>query len=97
MTSTTVSPPEGTLLGRAVAEGWPHPALVTVRGGRVFDITAKAAPTSRDVCEMDDPAGYVAAAPGREIGPVAALLENSMAAGRDPAKPICCRRSICRR
>jgi len=79
--------PSGALLGRAFAAGWPHPALVTVRDGTVLDITAKAAPTSRDVCEMDDPAAYVAAAPGREIGPLADILANSMAARRDPAKP----------
>ena len=80
-------PSHGTLLGRAFAEGWPHPALVTVRDGVVFDITAKAAPTSRDVCEVDDPAAYVASAPGRKIGPLADLLANSMAADRDPARP----------
>jgi fumarylacetoacetate (FAA) hydrolase family protein len=80
-------PSRGTLLGRAFAENWPHPVLVTVRDGIVLDITAQAAPTSRDVCEKDDPAGYVAAAPGRAIGSVADLLANSMAARRDPAKP----------
>jgi fumarylacetoacetate (FAA) hydrolase family protein len=80
-------PSDGTFLGRAFAASWPHPALVTVRDGTVFDITAKAAPTSRDVCEMDDPAAYVAAAPGRAVGPLADLLGNSMATNRDPAKP----------
>ncbi len=80
-------PANATLLGRAFAEGWPHPAVVTVRDGILFDITSKAAPTCRDVCEKDDPAAYVAAAPGREIGPVADILENSMAGRRDPARP----------
>jgi fumarylacetoacetate (FAA) hydrolase family protein len=80
-------PSDGTLLGRAFAAGWPHPALVTVRDGTVFDITAKAGPTSRDVCEMDDPASYVASATGTAIGSVADLLSNSMAARRDAAKP----------
>ncbi len=80
-------PSDGTLLGRAFAEGWPHPALVTVRDGVVLDITAKAAPTSRDVCELDDPAAYVAAATGREVGSLADLVENSMAARQNPAKP----------
>ena len=32
-------PTKGTVLGRAFAAGWPHPALVTVRDGTVFDIT----------------------------------------------------------
>lgn len=80
-------PANATLLGRAFAEGWPHPAVVTVRDGILFDITSRAAPTCRDVCEKDDPAAYVAAAPGREIGPVADILENSMAGRRDPARP----------
>lgn len=80
-------PANATLLGRAFAEGWPHPAVVTVRDGILFDITSRAAPTCRDVCEKDDPAAYVATAPGREIGPVADILENSMAGRRDPARP----------
>jgi fumarylacetoacetate (FAA) hydrolase family protein len=80
-------PSEGVLLGRVYAAGWPHPAAATVRDGAVVDITAKAAPTSRDVCEMDDPAAYVAAAAGREIGSVADIMANSMAARRNPAKP----------
>jgi fumarylacetoacetate (FAA) hydrolase family protein len=80
-------PSGGTLLGRAFAAGWPHPALVTVRDSLVFDITANAAPTSRDVCEMEDPVGYVAAAPGRELGPLTDVMSNSMAARRDPARP----------
>lgn len=80
-------PHEGVLLGRAFADGWPHPALVTVRDGTVFDITARAAPTSRDICEMDNPAAYVASASGKEIGSLADLLENSMAAARDASKP----------
>jgi fumarylacetoacetate (FAA) hydrolase family protein len=80
-------PSNGTFLGRAFAEGWAHPAIVTVREGTVFDITSKDAPTSRDVCEQGDPAGYVAGAAGRPIGPLAAIMANSMAANRDPAMP----------
>ena len=67
MTSPIV-PNEGVLLGRARVPGFEHPRIVTVRGDDVVDITAKAAPTSRDVAERDDPAGYVAAAPGKPIG-----------------------------
>jgi fumarylacetoacetate (FAA) hydrolase family protein len=80
-------PGDGTFLGRAVAEGWPHPAVVTVRNGMVLDITSGQAPTSRDICEMADPAAYVAAAEGREIGPLTAVMANSMVADRDPEKP----------
>ncbi len=80
-------PAEGTFLGRAFAEGWPHPALVTVRDGTVFDITSKDAPTSRDVCEKDHPAAHVSRARGKPIGSLADIMENSMAAGRDRTKP----------
>lgn len=54
-------------LGR-VWRGGLGPSVVTVRGGDVFDITSREAPTVRDVCEMDDPAGYVANAPGESVG-----------------------------
>ncbi len=82
MTSPIV-PNEGVLLGRARVPGFEHPRIVTVRGDDVVDITAKAAPTSRDVAERHDPAGYVAAAPGKPIGKLAAILENSWAAKTD--------------
>jgi fumarylacetoacetate (FAA) hydrolase family protein len=48
--------------------------VVTVRDGRVIDITARAAPLVRDICEMDDPARYVQAAKGRDLGPVGTLM-----------------------
>jgi fumarylacetoacetate (FAA) hydrolase family protein len=65
---------DGTLIGRIwdpVAGG---PAVITVRQGRVIDITSRAAPLVRDICEMDDPAGYVQTAQGRDLGPVDDLL-----------------------
>lgn len=46
------------------------PCVVTVRDGEVHDITSKTAPTTRDIMEMDDPAGHVRAAKGERIGPV---------------------------
>lgn len=36
------------------------PSVVTVRGDDVVDITSSRAPTVRDICELDDPASYVA-------------------------------------
>ncbi len=77
---------EGTLLGRAMAAGWAHPAIVTVREGTVFDITSREAPTSRDVCEKAQPAAYVAEARGKPICSLSELMENSRAAG-DPSRP----------
>ena len=61
----------GLFLGRV--SGPQGPVVVTLRDGHLVDITARAAPTVRDICEMDDPAGYVRAAPGVDLGAVAAL------------------------
>ncbi len=63
----------GTLLGRVWNPGAGGPAVVTLRDGQVIDITARAAPTSRDVCEMDDPAGYVSTAAGPALGLLAEI------------------------
>lgn len=57
----------GTPMGRAWLPDVEGPAVVTVRAGSIVDITAPEAPLVRDICEMDDPAGYVASAPGREV------------------------------
>ncbi|MBO6675014.1 MAG: fumarylacetoacetate hydrolase family protein [Rhizobiales bacterium] len=44
------------------------PSVVTVRGDDVVDITSSRAPTVRDICELDDPASYVASADGEVLG-----------------------------
>ena len=75
--SATLIPTDGVLLGRARVPGANHPRVVTVRDGRVIDITAAGAATSRDICERQEPAAYVAAAKGTDIGSVDALLANS--------------------
>ncbi|WP_380058147.1 fumarylacetoacetate hydrolase family protein [Falsihalocynthiibacter sp. SS001] len=64
---------QGTYIGRvwdAAAQG---PSVVTLREGRVIDITSKAAPLVRDICEMDDPTAYVRTAEGVDIGALADL------------------------
>ncbi|QQM30579.1 fumarylacetoacetate hydrolase family protein [Martelella lutilitoris] len=58
----------GTWLGRVFLPEANGPAVVTLRGGAVYDITAAIAPLSRDICEMDDPAFYVSEAPGFRLG-----------------------------
>jgi fumarylacetoacetate (FAA) hydrolase family protein len=73
----TTHPP--TLIGRIWDPEAAGPCVVTVREGRVVDITARAAPLVRDICEMDDPAGYVQAAPGRDLGPLDALTAAPVA------------------
>ena len=62
----------GTWLGRVWRPGI-GPAIVTLREGRVVDITAKTAPLVRDVMEMDAPAAYVASAEGEDIGVVSQI------------------------
>ncbi len=81
--SVALVPAEGVLLGRAMVPGFLYPRVVTVRGGRVLDITAQVAPTSRDICEQDDPAAYVAGAAGTDIGAIDVIVANSWAAKSD--------------
>ena len=80
-------PADGAFLGRARSPGKSHPLVVTVRGHDVVDITSKEAPTVRDICEMDDPAGYVRSARGEAIGLLEAIAANSFEAGRVAATP----------
>jgi fumarylacetoacetate (FAA) hydrolase family protein len=74
--------PGGSWAGRVWRQGI-GPAVVTLRGGRVIDVTGRDAPTMRDLLELDDPAGFLAAAPGEDIGPLEALAAASREA--DPA------------
>jgi fumarylacetoacetate (FAA) hydrolase family protein len=67
----------GTLIGRIWEPAVAGPLVVTVRDGRVIDITSRAAPLVRDICEMEDPAAYVRAAEGRDLGPIEDLLAMS--------------------
>lgn len=60
----------GTLLGRVWDAEAGGPVVVTVRDGMVLDITTRMAPTTRDICEQDDPAAWVAGATGRPLGPL---------------------------
>jgi len=64
----------GVLIGRVWNPEAGGPSVVTVRDGQVFDITSSTAPMVRDVCEMDDPAGYVRAAKGVSLGSVDEIL-----------------------
>ena len=58
----------GTFIGRIWDPFAKGPSVVTLRDGNLIDITSKAGPTTRDICEMDDPVGYVQAAEGRTLG-----------------------------
>ncbi len=65
-------PSEGCFVGRVWRAGI-GPALVAVRGDRLFDITTPRAPTMRDLLEQDDVPGFVARIDGVEIGPLAEI------------------------
>ncbi len=85
--SDEILPADGLLLGRVKMPGFAYPRVVTVRGGRVVDITSNDAPTVRDICEKPDPAAYVAAAPGQDIGSAADVADNSAPGKFFPHKP----------
>ena len=59
---------DGTYVGRVWNPAAGGPSVVTVRNRVVIDITSRTAPTVRDICEMPDPAGYVRAVNGIELG-----------------------------
>ena len=49
--SDEILPAGGLLVGRVKMPGYTFPRVVTVRDGRIVDITSKDAPTVRDICE----------------------------------------------
>ena len=74
------------LLGRIWRPDLDGPAVVTVRDGQLVDIS-RSYPTSRDLCEAEDPAAALRAAEGETVGSLAAVLANTPVDGRDPSKP----------
>lgn len=73
MTTTFPLPDDGIFLGRIWRPGI-GPAVVTLRGGEVYDITCREAPTVSALLEHDDPVGLIAAQLGVPLGPLGALL-----------------------
>jgi fumarylacetoacetate (FAA) hydrolase family protein len=72
-------PDSALLLGRVWRAGI-GPSLVTLRAGRVLDITTRAAPTMRDLLEQADITAFVAAIDGIDIGSLAESADNSVEA-----------------
>lgn len=58
----------GLFIGRVWNTAAGGPSVVTLRAGRVIDITSNSAPMLRDICEMADPASYVKSATGVDLG-----------------------------
>ncbi|MEP2532094.1 fumarylacetoacetate hydrolase family protein [Shimia sp.] len=69
---------EGLFVGRIWDPEVSGPAVVTLRQGQVVDITSRAAPTVRDICEMNNPVSYLKQAPGRNLGSLDEISEASV-------------------
>ena len=74
------------LAGRVWRPDVQGPAVVAVRADGVYDVTA-AAPTMRDLCELEDPAAGLRAAAGERIASLEAILANTPPDTREPGKP----------
>jgi len=76
-------PADGVFIGRIWSPAAQGPSVVTIRDGAIVDITSRQAPTVRDICEMDDPAGYVRNASATPVG----LLSDIAKYASDLTKP----------
>lgn len=76
----------GALAGRVWRADAQGPSVVAIRAEGVIDIT-QAYPTMRDLCQTADPAAALRAAGGDNLGPLGALLHNTVPEQRDPTKP----------
>lgn len=83
----TIVPDSGILLGRVKLPNYQFPRIITVRGKQFVDITDKAGPTVRDICEMENPAQYVSSANGVEIGHINEIALTDNFSNIDPQKP----------
>lgn len=70
--------PNGLLLGRALVSGFDYPRVVTVRDGRLVDITAPGFATVRDIAESGHAAEHVRNVSGQDVGDVAEVLNNAL-------------------
>ncbi|MFO1034221.1 MAG: fumarylacetoacetate hydrolase family protein [Hyphomicrobiales bacterium] len=77
-TLTETATRDGTFVGRVWRPGI-GPCVVTLRKGRVIDITSPNIPTMRDLCEASDPAATARAAKGEDVGALADILQASLA------------------
>ncbi len=77
---------DAALAGRVWRPEHGGPAVVAIRAGGVFDISATA-PTMRDLAETTDPAHLVRTAEGERVAALDEILANTPDAGRDATKP----------
>jgi fumarylacetoacetate (FAA) hydrolase family protein len=76
----------GTLAGRVWLPQAEGPAVVAVREGGVFDVSARF-PTISALCEEDDPAQALRGAKGERIGELDGILANTPPDRRDRSRP----------
>ena len=88
MTLSTETYRTGTFVGRVWRPDVQGPALVVVRDGVLFDITSRQTATMRDLLELDEPAAYVAAQTGEELGPLDTVLAQSVESEADAARLV---------
>lgn len=82
------------LVGRVMsADG---PCVVTVRGGRLIDITARVA-TVRDLAEYDEPAAFVRECDGPDLGSLAEIAAHTRRNSGGRGSRGCSVRSTCNR
>ncbi|MEB4614246.1 fumarylacetoacetate hydrolase family protein [Leucobacter sp. M11] len=74
------------LVGRAWSPHHDGPSVVTVRNGRLVDVTASF-PTVSQVTESPDPATVLRGAYGEDLGSLGEALANTDPEVRDPAHP----------
>jgi fumarylacetoacetate (FAA) hydrolase family protein len=89
MTEEVTLPSDGNvaaLAGRVWRPDVAGPSVVAIRDDGVYDIS-RIAPTMRDLCEAEDPAGIVRSGDGERIGALADILANTPHEGRDVTKP----------
>ena len=85
--NTTVIP-EGILLGRARVPGHAAPRIVTVRDGKLVDITTKGFATVRDIAESGKAAAHVNSAEGVVLGDALAIAANSVTGQTSENLPV---------
>jgi fumarylacetoacetate (FAA) hydrolase family protein len=75
------------LIGRVWRPERDGPSIVTLRDGRLIDITSREAPTVAALFAMDDPAAWVRTASGEPLGTFDDILSNSDAPGQNKDLP----------
>ena len=78
----------GAWVGRAWVPAAGGPASSPSATATVVDVTSREAPTVRDLLELDDPAGWLRAAPGEALGSLDELAAAAEAGGGDRPRLI---------